>query len=177
MIMMVQLALEGLGIFTMLCGIPALGEESLISRYCYGIPQRNYVVKYVNNMAIMFFQKSFIQCFNVRKPKTIKRRPKVVFERPSTPPRKIYSQYDGKVENMWEELTPELVEDENVVVDMEAALDLPPCPSCNIPPTGTDVATEIAAGDLFDFERLCKPVCEAFVGEVLHNVSHPTSHH
>jgi hypothetical protein len=113
-------------------------------------------------------QKNFIQCFNVRKPKTLVRKPRFIYERPPTPPRWRRNNYEGIVESHMEELNPHLIEDERAIVDFESALELPTHPSGYIPPNGVDVETEILPGDLFDFENLVVPVCEALVGQVIH---------
>ncbi|CAG7816475.1 unnamed protein product [Allacma fusca] len=113
-------------------------------------------------------EKNFIQCFNVRKPRTVIRKPRFVYERPPTPPRWRRDNYEGLVPSHMEELNPHLVEDENAIVDLESALELPTHPSGYVPPQGIDVETEILLGDLFDFDNLVIPVCEALVGQVIH---------
>ncbi|OQR97156.1 flagellar radial spoke protein [Achlya hypogyna] len=88
-------------------------------------------------------------------------------ERPATPPPMDGRQHmDIQTENYLEELT-DKVPEMDVETQTEAFLDQLPVPTFIPQKSGTDAATQIEAGDLFDFDLEVAPILEVLVGKAL----------
>ena len=87
--------------------------------------------------------------------------------RPSTPPAVDGRKHmDIQTDTYLEELTDKVPEvDEGTQTD--AYMDRPPSPLFMPQKTGTDVATQIEHGDLFDFDLEVEPILEVLVGKTL----------
>ncbi|EQC41266.1 hypothetical protein SDRG_01241 [Saprolegnia diclina VS20] len=88
-------------------------------------------------------------------------------DRPATPPPMDGRQHmDIQTENYLEELT-DKVPEMDVETQTEAFLDQLPVPTFIPQKSGNDVATQIEAGDLFDFDLEVAPILEVLVGKAL----------
>ncbi|CAF3025840.1 unnamed protein product [Rotaria sp. Silwood2] len=73
---------------------------------------------------------------------------------------------DVQTELYLEELS-DRIEEADVDVQTDAFLDRPPSPLFIPQSTGKDIATQIEAGDLFDFDLEVKPIVETLVGKTV----------
>ncbi|CAF3574640.1 unnamed protein product [Rotaria sp. Silwood1] len=73
---------------------------------------------------------------------------------------------DVQTELYLEELS-DRIEEADVDVQTDAFLDRPPSPLFIPQSTGKDIATQIEAGDLFDFDLEVKPIVETLVGKTI----------
>ncbi len=69
--------------------------------------------------------------------------------------------------SIWSFLFSDRIEEADVDVQTDAFLDRPPSPLFIPQSTGKDIATQIEAGDLFDFDLEVKPIVETLVGKTV----------